>query len=610
MILQALHEYYQRKMADPDPARRLPASGLEEKEIPFILELTRDGWLVAIKDTRTGVGRVKVATRFLVPKAVKKASGIAANLLWDNAEYVLAVPDPKKLAQTPQQERYLTRLRDMQSAFKSRLDELPADVRTDEGIAAVQAFLAANPATAVRRHSAWAEIEASNPIVSFRLAGEVDLICARPAIATATATAGATASENTDVGNAVCLITGELCVPERLHAAVKGVWNAQPSGANIVSFNLDAFNSFGKKQGSNAPVSANAAFAYITALNRLLAKGSRQRLQVGDASTVFWAQKSDDSDVEDWFISIFGEVDDPDRTEEIRSLFTSVTSGRFAGARGDNRFYVLGLAPNAARIAVRFWHAASIAEIGRRIRDWFEDLSVVRGPGDPEFPTLFRLLATTAVLGKAENIAPNLGGDLMRAILAGTPLPAPLLHAVVQRCRAEQSKKTETGTPVLNVSYHRAALLKACLNRLIQRGQLEGKRITVALDPTNTEPAYLAGRLFATYERIQSDATERELNRTIRDTYFGAAMSNPATVFSRLVVLNQHHLRDLKRSKPSLHVVRDRLVGEIWDKLHSDRHLPPTLPLAERARFALGYYHQRQAFFTKAQPDSTAKGGN
>ena len=624
MILQALADYYGRKNADPDAGRHLAAFGLEEREIAFILELTRDGRLAGVKDTRTGEGKRKSAARYLVPKGVKKTSGIAANLLWDNAEYVLALADAKKLAQAQDKgkaDEYLARLRDMQAAFTARLAQLPADAQRDEGVRAVAAFLAADPAGALRSHAAWDEIAATNPTLSLRLIDDNDLVCQRPAVAAAGAGASNANDEDAtegqaDLAAAMCLVTGEVGPPERVHTSIKGVWGAQTSGANIVSFNREAFNSFAKAQGANAPVSRAAAFAYTTALNHLLGKGSRQRLQVGDASTVFWAQKADDADVETWFAEAFGTADDPDaHTDRIRAMFEAVASGRFDGARGENRFFVLGLAPNAARIAVRFWHVAPVAEIGTRIREWFGDLQITRGPNDAEYPALFRLLTATAVLGKADNIAPQLAGDVMRSVLAGTPLPAMLLQAVVQRCRADQSRKTDTGTPVPNVGFHRAALLKASLNRLIRYRQLDGKEMTVALDPDNTEPAYLAGRLFSAYERVQSDAADRELNRSIRDSYFGAAMSNPASVFSRLIQLNQHHMRDLKRGKPGLHVLRDRLIGNIWDKLSADSPLPASLPLAERARFALGYYHQRQAFFSKADPaapaaSNTTPGGN
>lgn len=613
MILQALEEYYRRKVADPDAARRLPALGLEDKEVRFILELAHDGRLVSIKDTRNGTGRTASATRYRVPKGAKKTSGVAANLLWDNAEYLLGIPDVKKLSAARAKsatDNYLGRLKDMHAAFRARIAELPGETRTDDGVRAVEAFLSAQPIDTLRGNSAWAELADSNPVLSFRLATDQELVCQRPAVLAAVASSqNESANDSNDrVEPALCLVTGNTAPPERLHTAIKGVRDAQTSGANIVSFNLEAFCSFGKAQGANAPVSPGAAFAYTTALNHLLGKGSRQRMQVGDASTVFWAQRDDDADVEQWFVNAFGGDsagvnDDPDaRIDQVRAMLEAPAKERFEGARGEHRFYVLGLAPNAARIAVRFWYAATVAVIGQRIREWFEDLKIERGPIDPEFPTLFRLLTATAVLGRSDNVAPALGGDLMRAVLAGTPLPASLLQAAVQRCRAEQARKdAKTGKPVPHVNYHRAALMKACLNRQIRRKQLPGEEITMALDSNNIEPAYLAGRLFAAYERVQSDAADRELNRSIRDAYFGTAMSNPATVFPRLIQLNQHHMRDLRRGSPGLHAVRDRLIGQIWDRLPADKGFPHTLPLAERARFALGYYHQRQAFFAKAE---------
>jgi len=298
MILQALYDYYLRRQAYVDPARRLPAFGLEQKEIGFILEVDESGQLHAIIDTCQMSGKKKIGTSFLVPISVKRASGIAANLLWDNAEYVLAIPDVKKLeaAQAKQgQAEYLARLIKMQQAFRDRISTLPELAQNDAGLRGVLAFLDANPADQVARFAAHAEIAASNPVLTFRLVDDTALVCQRPGVAPHLVV-GATDGETTEEGdglNAMCLITGDTLPVERLHTAIKGVWGAQTSGANIVSFNLDAFNSYGKSQGANAPVSQAAAFAYTTALNALLARDSAQRVQVGDASTVFWAQKSD-----------------------------------------------------------------------------------------------------------------------------------------------------------------------------------------------------------------------------------------------------------------------------------------------------------------------------
>lgn len=570
MILQALYDYYQRKQRDPDPARRLPAYGFEDKEIPFIIELDADGALLGLKDTRQLDGKKKVAARFLVPQGVKKTSGVAANLLWDTAEYVVGIDTKGKPERIVQQ----------RAAFRERIEALPA--QDDPAIRAVLAFLGRNPVAELASQPAWPEVLETNPLMSFRVAPDTDLVCQRPEVLDGISHEAAPID-----ASGICLVTGRSSDAERLHSAIKGVWGAQTSGANIVSFNLDAFRSFGKEQGANAPVSPAAAFAYTTALNHLLAKGSRQRIQVGDASTVFWAEKADT--VEDIFATLFGDGDDPDaRTGEVRALYEAVHSGKFDGARGETRFFVLGLAPNAARISVRFWHVAPLGEIARRITAWFDDLAIARGPNDPEFPSLFRLLTAIAVQHKADNIPPRLGGDIMRAILEGAPFPPTWLNAAVQRCRAEQ-----------HVNTLRAAAIKACLNRQIRqtasRHPTSEKEYRPMLDPTQANPAYRLGRLFAVLERIQ-EAASPGLNATIRDRYYGAASSTPVAVFTTLLRLKNAHLKKL----PTGRVVNfEKTIGEIMDGL-SD--FPKHLALADQGRFALGYYHQRQAFFTKSTP--------
>ncbi|MCK6426530.1 MAG: type I-C CRISPR-associated protein Cas8c/Csd1 [Burkholderiaceae bacterium] len=599
MILQALHAYYLRKMRDPDPARRLPAAGLEEKEMPFILELAADGRLIGISDTRTQEGKKKVARRFQVPQGVKRASGIAANLLWDSAEYVLALPDVKKLSAAEAKgsaSDYRARLVDMQQAFSQRVTDLLTVASDDSGLAAVVAFLESSPGDAVSSHPLGREIAETNPLLSFRLTSEdpVDLVCQRPAVVAAiTASSGTTSSaEDGPAQGLPCLITGTAGEPERLHSAIKGVWGAQTSGANIVSFNLDAFRSFGKEQGANAPVSPAAAFAYTTALNHLLAKGSPQRMQVGDASTVFWAQSEEDSDFENAFAAFFNDQhDDPDaHTAQVRALLGSVHSGRFGGAggtTGDRRFFVLGLAPNAARISIRFWHAAPLAEVGERIQRWFDELDIVRGPKDPAYPSLFRLLTAVALQGKADNIPPNLGGDVMRAILSGTPFPALWLNAAVQRCRAEQ-----------RVTHLRAAAIKACLLRGHPLSPQEDPK--AMLDRDNPNAAYRLGRLFAVLEKIQEEANPG-LNATIRERYYGAASSTPVAVFTTLLRLKNHHLAKLTNRGRATNF--EKLIGEITGGIAD---FPLHLPLPEQGRFALGYYHQRQDFFTKHEAAETS----
>lgn len=593
MILQALNDYYHRRQTAPDPTRRLPAFGLELKEIAYILELDASGALRAVVDTRHVAGKKKIGTAYLVSKGVKKTSGIAANLLWDNAEYVLALPDAKKHEDAiakGKSDEYLSRLLEMQAAFRARILELPPEAQRDEGVQAVLTFLAGNAQGQIRGFEAFEEIAAGNPVVSFRLVGDTELICQRIAVLPHI---GVAEDDESGALSGMCLVTGNTAPTERLHTAIKGVWGAQTSGANIVSFNLDAFNSYAKTQGNNAPVGKAAAFAYTTALNTLLARDSTQRLQVGDASTVFWAQR-DDEPMEEWLAEIIG-GDDPDaHSEKVKALFEAVRTGGFSGERGQNRFFVLGLAPNAARISVRFWHAAPLGEIAERVTAWFDDLRIARSPNDMEYPSLFRLLTAIAIQSKADNIPPRLGGDIVRSIFTGSPYPAIWLNAAVQRCRAEQ-----------RVSYLRAAAIKACLNRSV-RDRDHGpdhptREITEMLDPENPSVAYRLGRLFATLEKIQEEASPG-LNATIRERYYGAASSTPVAVFTTLMRLKNHHLAKLSNKGRAVNF--EKLLAEIMSGIDD---FPRHMPLQDQGRFAIGYYHQRQHFFARhdASNDNT-----
>jgi CRISPR-associated protein Csd1 len=584
MILQALDAYYRRKQADPDPARRLPAFGLEDKEIPFVLEITIDGKLLNLVDTRSAVGKKKIGQRFLVPQGVKKTSGVAANLLWDTAEYVLGIDtrgNPGRVAE-------------QHAAFRARIEALPEDVRQDDGILAVLAFLDTFRLESLATFPALADIQASNPVISFRLHGDVELVCQRPTVV------AATAHQTEDAPDGVCLVSGAPAAIERLHPAIKGVWDKPGAtvNKNIVSINnkneggsnggqTPAFASYGKQQGYTSPVGKAAAFAYTTALNHLLARDSRQRIQVGDASTVFWAEA--DHDLENAMPDLFGDPpkDDPDRNvRAVEALYSAAHTGKFATGGPDTRFHVLGLAPNAARISIRFWETATAAELAQRLKQHFDDITITHAPHDPTHLSLSQLLSGVALLNKADNIPPNLGGDVLRAILEGLPYPATLLNLAVQRCRAEQKP-----------TYARAAAIKASLNRIIRFRNSTEKEFTAMLDTSNTNPAYRLGRLFATLEKVQEDASFG-LNATIRDRYYGAASSTPAAVFPTLLRLSKHHLGKLS---PGLAISRERLIGEVMDGFDAATFPPRILPLPDQARFALGYYQQRQAFFTKPE---------
>ncbi|HNT97101.1 MAG TPA: type I-C CRISPR-associated protein Cas8c/Csd1 [Elusimicrobiales bacterium] len=578
MILQALKEYYDRKAALPDS--KMAPEGFEWKEIPFIIVLNKEGHFVNIENTYEGDGKDRRAKSFLLPHSEKKGVNIVANLFWGTPEYALGwVRESGKPG----------RIKKMHEAFIKRISGLGKI--EDDGYRAVCCFLETS-----NKEKLLATIE-SNPAVretlkelvetgrnlSFKLAGDAGLIPERKAVFEAIKNS---LTNSTNGVRRRCLVTGTIDTLTLTHAAIKGVWGAQPTGGNIVSFNFPAACSYGKSQGENAPVGKTAVSSYTTALNYLLGKDSRQRIQAGDSTVVFWSKKS--SKLEDDFFDFFSipPKDDPERgARAVEALLRSVENGAFISDETSDEFYVLALAPNAARLSVRFWIKGPVSAMAEKIARHFKDIQIVHGPKDGPVLPLFRLLVSIASLGKAENIPPNLAGDTMRAILEGLPYPRTLLQAAVRRVRAEHE-----------VTYPRAALIKAAINRFARYQDPENKEeLKVSLDLENKNAGYRLGRLFAALEKVQSEANPG-INATIRDRFYGAASSTPVTVFGNLMRLKNHHLAKLEN--PGRKVYFEKLLSEIAGELPSTG-FPSHLALDDQGRFAIGYYHQMQDFYTK-----------
>ena len=578
MILQALSDYYAR-LADEGHA---PVMGFEEKAIPFLIVLGNEGTFRGIDDTRDPKNKKDRGRLFSIPQAVKRTVGVSANLLWDNAGYAFAEP---KVDPTKDADKLVERADQQHAAFIDAVRELYHELPDDPGLSAVMRFLEAGDFSAVRAHPSWPEIAEGGGNLTFRLESDYSLVCQRSAVRALIAARAQSVSA--DSVTMTCLVTGRTEPVSRLHTSIKGVWGAQSSGANIVSFNLDAFNSYGHDQSYNAPVSAPAEFAYTTALNMLLA-GS-QRFQVGDTSTVYWASEADERETSLGPIfggakSVSATATDDDADQVVKRAFTVPEGSTLPEEEALRRFYILGLAPNASRIAIRFWYAGTVGEIWQRMADYLQAIRIVHGPKRSDFVPLWRLLAHTAMQGKTDRLPPNLGGDVMRAILLAQPMPQALLSATVRRCRAEQ-----------DVTHERAALIKLCFTYPSTRSTQE---ITVFLDPENTNTGYRLGRLFAVLERAQEMASPG-LNSTIRERYYGSASTSPRGVFPILMKLKNHHLAKLDGK--GLRIWLESIIGEIVGGITD---FPATLPLDQQGLFAIGYYHQRQAFFEKKGTDS------
>ncbi|WP_221626740.1 type I-C CRISPR-associated protein Cas8c/Csd1 [Cohnella lubricantis] len=576
-----MKEYYDRKAAEGSIAE----DGWIQGGIDFLLEIDRDGYLRNISDLREGEGSKKQARRFMLPNIGKQASkhsnsGEDANLLWDNAKFVFGLGSKGKL-----------HLTSMIAAIDSWIGSM-----ADDGVQAVRSFLQLGSEDREHfdmalNHPEYGEImQAGQVKISFYVLGtSYKAVFLSPVVATALERMREAEDPNARQGT--CLVTGEQnVVLEATHPVIKGVKGAQSSGAGIVSFNTDAFNSYKKTQSFNAPVSKVTTSRYVKALNSLLDSSSRQSLQVGDASVVFWSE--DHSTLETDFSLFFNEPSKGDSdtgTEKVRTAFESLHTGAYVEDDGDTRFYILGLAPNAARLSIRLWQTGTVADITSKIKQYFDDFEIVKPPKEPMFYSVWRIMVNASVQDKSENILPNLAGDFMRSILEGTPYPATLLQAIIRRIRSDTEYRVK---PV------RAAAIKAYLNRYRRFYPNQTyKEVTKELDKNQTSIGYQLGRLFAVLEKIQEES-HPGINATIRERLYGAASATPVTVFANLLRLKNHHLAKLTNKGRVVNF--ERLLGEVIGRITG---FPAHLNLQEQGLFAVGYYHQRQDLFSRKNDD-------
>jgi len=400
-----------------------------------------------------------------------------------------------------------------------------------------------------------------------------------------------------------CLVTGAIAPIAKTHQKIRGVFNPQGqiTETSLVSFNKDAFWSYGKKQSYNAPISEVAMFKYTTALNHLLERGSKNRISIGDTTTVFWAETTNKicENLTLFFIAPAETPDEPSETKEgtkkqdlqtrqlVSDILQKVRTGQHLeekelGVDPDTtKFYILGLSPNNARLAVRFWYEDNFGNFITRVARHHLDMEIERDDGGPQVIPVYLLLKQTVPQNSRDNAAsPLIGGLLMRSILEGTPYPVPMYSAILNRVKVEHS-----------INYARAGFIKACLIRLTRtRGKHEEDMITVSLNEESTSVPYRLGRLFAVLEKAQSD-TNKELKSTITSKYFSSASTTPAIVFPALLKLAQHHI-----TKSDWGFKSNQKIEEIMSGIDG---FPAFLTLEEQGMFMLGYYHQRKANYPK-----------
>lgn len=586
MILQSLDHYYYRLLSETDGAGKpkVPDYGFSEEKIGWIIVLSREGDWIDLKSHLT-TDKKPQPKLMNVPRAEKRTSGIKPNFLWDKTAYTLGVnANPDKAAAKTQP---FLLAEDTFSAFRERHLKL-LQKEQDDGLRALYQFLVKWQPSRFQDTSVADKINMLDSNIVFQLDGARRYIHESERARVL----WAALLQNDDAETGLCLISGETAPIARLHPAIKGILGGQSSGGAIVSFNKESFESLGKEQGANAPISEQAAFTYTTVLNYLLRRENRHCLTIGDASTVFWAEAPDDSsaEAEESFFFDMMTVTDGEENQKVFDILQQIAKGRplkeiAPNLHADTRFYILGLAPNASRISIRFWLNTTFGQLAQNLAAHWQDLAIEPCPWQTP-PSIWRLLIQTAPLGKTENISPVLAGEMTRAVINGTPYPMSLLSQLLARIRADG-----------DANGLRIAMIKAILARKFRKGLIK-EGVPMSLDKESKNPAYLLGRMFAVLERIQYQALG-DINAGIADRYYGSASAVPFSVFPRLLVGARHHLSRLRKDKPGLAVNLDKDLGEIIAAL--PENYPRHFSIDEQGRFSIGYYQQKQSYFASKE---------
>lgn len=577
MILKALYDYYNRC------GDALAPEGMEYKEIGFLIVITKEGDFVRIEDCRIDKKRCNT---FLVPKTVKRSgskSGTLPCLMWDNTHFVLGVP---KAGKENLRGQYL-------DAFRKKVEELSEENPNSAGISAVAKFYKKNEQNdlikVIENDVLCQEIIDTTKNISFRVEGETIIVAEE--VKPQKKLEEKTESQSNE--GKICLVLGKKSEIARIHSKTPLPGYTFTS---LVSFQKSSgFDSYGKEQAYNASVSVEAEFAYTTALNKMLGKDSKNKFTICNRTFLFWASSSSEASkaTEDSLYNMFAGYDDSDdpnkRIDLVKKTFLSIYNGDLSSNK-DDVFYILGLAPNIARIAVVYWAEIPLKDFSKTILRHFEDMTIVDGRKDKKpYLGLHSLLGAVTLGGKSSGATPNLPDALVKSIFQGIPYPSTLFQSCIRRIRAEQEV-----APYNNPC--RIGIIKGYLNRL----NVNNKKIQVMLDKENTNVGYLCGRLFAVLEKIQKDANKNNVN-TIKERYMNSASATPASVYPTILGLSVHHSEKLSKGTQ---IFYEKLKQEIISKIGSEG-FPSHLDLLDQGRFFVGYYHQSQDFFISKETENT-----
>ena len=572
MILQALTRYYEDLLSRGE----IDAPGWTPAKISYALCLDGEGQLTQVIPTMEEVTKGKKTVLqpqvFPLPAAVKRTVGIDSNFLWDNSSYLLGVDQKGK----PE------RSRDCFAAAAQKHLAVLDGVDSPAARAILAFFDTWQPEHAAEYPVLAGQFE--EVTAGANLLFRVDGCYPQKDAAIREAWQKYRESSDPDAVRMQCLVTGREDEITATHPAIKGVRDAQSSGAALVSFNALAFCSYGREQNYNAPVGKYAAFAYTAALNHLLADRNNVQL-IGDTTVVCWAEGADPAYQSFAMTACFGAetgLSDDDLRAALKRLADGLPCDDL-GIDPERPFYILGLAPNAARLSVRFFLRNSFGALMKHVNDHYERMEIVR-PAYKKFsylPLWAMLQETVNLNSRDKSPSPVMAGAAARAVFSGGRYPASLLEAVMLRIRAER-----------NITWGRAAIIKAYYLKNPHKDCPE-EVLTMSLNEASTNPAYTLGRLFSIYEAVQQ-AANPGINATIKDKYFNSAAAMPSSIFPVLNNLYQKHLRKLEQGQ---RVYYDKQVSALKGVLGTE--FPARMTLAQQGSFDLGYYHQTQKRYTK-----------
>ena len=571
MILQALTQLYD----DLASQRKIPKRGWCTNEIKLALCINYDGEVVQIVQLYEGnekAGTKPVLGRKMtLPAAVKRSSGIMSNFLWDNSSYIFGTDDKGK------PERSIDCFKACASHHKRILNGIDSKISH-----AILAFFEKWHPEEAERNAAFASVK-EELFKGANIVFRVDGVFAQedPKIADA----WQTYYNEADGESIQCLVTGERDILETVHPSIKGVKDAQSSGAAVVSFNAPAFSSFGKEQGANAPIGKKAAFAYTTALNYLLSDKDNVQ-HIGDTTIVSWAKggASQYTGLSNAFL--FGsQPPDGFSESDLRAAVKRLADGKSCeqlDISPETEFYILGIAPNAARLSVRFFYRSTFGELMRNVNAHNERLDIVGLKYS--FMPLWAMLRETTNLNSKDKVSnPVLSGSVARAVFTGSLYPEELIQSTMIRIRAERE-----------ITPGRAAIIKAYYIKN-ENSKIPKEVLQVKLNEDSSNVPYTIGRLFAVYEEAQESANPG-INSTIKDRFFNSVAATPANILPLLNNLYQKHLRKMDKGAQ---VYFEKRVGELLTKIGDT--IPMRLSIPEQGAFQLGYYHQKQKRYEKKE---------